>query len=66
MNNRGRVDELLSRKKDLRNQMRNVDDELTNIVTSFEGPLEEAIAIGLVKPAFALPAAFYHYLRNKY
>ena len=58
--------ELLERHQDLKADIREVENQMADIVLHFEGTLAEAIGAGLVRPNFPAPARLVKHLKQEY
>ena len=61
--NASEVSELTRKRQDLQNELRMCEHDLVNALEQYDGSVKDAIAIGLVKPAFALPESYRRHLK---
>ena len=59
------IKELLNKRQDLKMELREVEHELINVVENFEGTLNEAVRLGLVKFNFTVPQGYYRSIHNR-
>jgi len=58
------VKELLAAREHHRDEIRFIETELLRYLRMYQGSVEEAIAEGLVKPAFPTPPGYMRHLRE--
>ncbi len=59
---RDQVHDLIQKRDDLEDALQQVEHELTDMLSDFDGSVNEAIVIGLVTPNFAVPAYYRRWL----
>jgi|AntAceMinimDraft_18_1070375.scaffolds.fasta_scaffold101520_1 hypothetical protein len=62
--NAQRILELVEERREFKDKIRQIDQDLLRALREFDGTLQEALDSGLVKPAFPLPNG-YHRMRRE-
>ncbi len=60
------VKHLLNKRNELKHELRDIDRQLMEEITSFDGKLVDALGMGLVRLNFAAPVGFRRYLTEAY
>ena len=58
------IQEVLARRCQLKDELRELDHDLTSHVLKFEGSLKDALKAGLVRLNFPAPTGFYRHLKE--
>lgn len=61
-----RIDKLISEEANLKSELSIVRRELTEVVLSYKGTIQEAIGEGLIRLNFPAPPGLYKHIRRKY
>ena len=59
------MQELINRQSELKGELREVQHELCHKVMRFQGTLQEALKLRIVKLNFAAPAGFHRMIRDQ-
>ena len=62
---RSRLNEMLAKRDELKDKIRDIDRGLADMVLSYEGSVEDALRDGLIRLNFQAPAGFYKFIHRK-
>jgi len=62
--NTAEIQDLITKRNELREELRMIDHELASAVLTFKGSIEDALKAGIVRLNFTAPSGFYEHIRK--